>query len=251
MGEQLAVAGRKVPLHEALDVVLGYAFASKRGQWKMPKNGVGDSLPSPTVPRWAYRAYDCIPADPSPGLQGIDLFVADGIDAQMRGRTLASMLSVVREVSAQLEALDQMRVPFWELDRHEVAEQPARDDRAWPIWRAWTVLESVKYCGVAVTHKTLHHKRPDLFPLLDRKTVERLGPRGGWGRIHDDLVATPDAWAELEEQFAAEARRRDGVRLTRLRLHDILVWTDTTGAWDAARGTGQELLTPLRTAAAK
>lgn len=241
MGEQLTVAGRKVPLDDAFDVVLGYAFASTRGQWTMRRGGVGVPLPQPTVARWAYRTYDCIPADPSPRLGGIDLIVANGIDAQMRGRTLASMLSVVGEVSTQLEALDEMRVPFWELDRREVAAQPAEGDRAWPIWRVWTLLMGAHYCGVAVTHKTLHHKRPDLFPLLDRKTLKKLGPKDAWGQIHDDLVATPDAWAELEERFTAEAQRREGVCLTRLRLHDILVWTDTTGDWDAARDAGREL----------
>lgn len=77
--------------------------------------------------------------------------------------------------------------------------------------------------------------------MLDGTTVERIGAEGAWGRIHDDLVAMPDVWTELEERFAAEAERRDGVRLTRLRLHDILVWTDATGDWDAARDAGRAL----------
>lgn len=160
MGEQLIFAGKKVSPDEAFDVVLGYAFASARGRWNSPINGIGDGLPQPTVPRWAYRTYDCIPADPSPRLQGIDLFVANGINARMSGRTTASMLPVVDEISAQLESLHEMRVPFWELDRDEVAEQPAEGDRAWPIWRTWTLLMGADHCDVAVTHKTLHHKRP-------------------------------------------------------------------------------------------
>lgn len=187
----LTVAGRTIPLDEAVDVVLGYAFGVTTGHWAMPVNGngIGDPLPQPMVARWAYRTYDCIPADPSPRLQGIDLFVANGIDAQMNGRTTASMLSVVDEVSAQLEVLHEMRVPFWELDRHEVAEQPAQGDRSWPIWRAWALLMGAQHCDVAVTHKTLHHKRPDLFPdccAPGRRRVmgsDPRRPRGDAGRL--------------------------------------------------------------------
>lgn len=153
------------------------------------------------MPRWAYRTYDCIPRDPSLRLQGVDLFIADGINGRLSGRIAAGLLAAVDEVSAALADIPE-QLKFWDLEASEVPDVPSPGTRAWPVWRALTVLMGTRYCGVAVTHKTLHHKRPDVFPLIDRRTLPRLGTTDAWRRVHNDLVEAPDAWAELERGSA-------------------------------------------------
>lgn len=92
---------------------------------------------------------------------------------------------------------------------------------------------------VAITHKILHHKRPDFFPLIDNQTLKILGSRA-WLTIHDNLTANPTGWDQLERQIATLAHNR-GVALTRLRLHDILLWTSVTGRDAIAQPLGRDL----------
>jgi hypothetical protein len=72
----------------------------------------------------------------------------------------------------------------------------------------------------------LHHRRPELFPLLVRTTRWALlphvreGDSGVEAVVHRELTANADAFDALEEAVAT----RLGTALTRLRLHDILLW---------------------------
>ena len=71
----------------------------------------------------------------------------------------------------------------------------------------------------------LHHRRPELFPLLDRTTRWQLlphlreGDSGVEAVIHRELRQNAEAFDALEA-----AASDSGVPLARLRLHDILVW---------------------------
>ena len=56
--------------------------------------------------------------------------------------------------------------------------------------------------------------------------------------IHDDLTATADAWRLLESAVATLLDSRDLPSLTRLRLHDILLWTRATGREQVAPDFG-------------
>jgi hypothetical protein len=84
--------------------------------------------------------------------------------------------------------------------------------------------------GVARVHKMLHHKRPLLVPLLDNETVQPIAVAardrgcGQWQLIHDEIHAHADHFKDLADQFDERARTIDGVSLSWLRLHDILVW---------------------------
>ena len=94
---------------------------------------------------------------------------------------------------------------------------------------------------VAIANKTLHHKRPWLFPMLDNLTLESLGGAGkAWAVIHGDLTRHADEFEELETWFAALASQKGGVQLTRLRIHDILLWghVSPNGAGLASAGRG-------------
>jgi Family of unknown function (DUF6308)/HD domain len=73
----------------------------------------------------------------------------------------------------------------------------------------------------AITHKLLHRKRPWLFPMLDSVTTEHLGGFRPWATIWADLTRHEQEFAALEDWFATLASAHDGVRLTRLRIHDM------------------------------
>lgn len=51
-----------------------------------------------------------------------------------------------------------------------------------------------------------------------------------------------DEFEHLERWFAGKAIERGGVLLTRLRIHDILLWADVTGQRKALITVGQKLL---------
>lgn len=97
---------------------------------------------------------------------------------------------------------------------------------------------------VALTHKLLHHKRPDLFPLIDNRTVPLLKPHtdtevGLWGVVHRELTRNEEQFGALERTFAELATEDHDVRLTRLRLHDVLLWLTASGRWRHAVERGR------------
>lgn len=243
MAELVRVAGEDVPIETAVAVALGYCLAPEPTavSWTRRSGAVGESIDRLDVSAFAYSTYDLIPGSSGPGIEPIDVLVAEGLNGQMRARHIAAALAVADEVSAALDGIGE-DLRFWELDRAEISVRPeSPEERAWPIWRAWTVLIGAKGVNLARTHKILHHKRPSVFPLLDRKTVRLIGS-DSWGKIHDDLMATEDGWATLEEQVNRRLTRRGSVNITRLRLHDILLWCRATRNTAKAEKLGRQLL---------
>jgi hypothetical protein len=169
------------------------------------------------------------------------VLVADALNAQMRSRDIAGVLAVADAVGQILESIDD-DVRFWHLPNAAVAAQPEEGDvPAWPIWRAWTILTSVHGVNRAGAHKILHHKRPSVFPLLDNMTAPRLCP-ACWAAVHRDLNATSEAWSRLEDETGGVLEHHGGVRLTRLRLHDIILWCRATGSDERAKEYGRMVL---------
>jgi Family of unknown function (DUF6308) len=83
--------------------------------------------------------------------------------------------------------------------------------------------------GVAITYKTLHHKRPWFFPTFDNETLAVMRRCGRpWQTLHVELTSQAKQFEHLEQWFAAQAIERGGTCLTRLRIHDILLWGGTT-----------------------
>jgi hypothetical protein len=155
------------------------------------------------------------------------------------------MLAVADEVADALARIP-VDTTFWGLPAVAIGAVPAAAGSVgWCVWRAWEVLMGVPQVNVAVAHKTLHHKRPWLFPLLDSQT-EPLYPHGAWAAIHSELTSQATQFGELEGWFAALAAERVGVSLTRLRLHDILSWGDAAGQRAALDGAGGPGLGPAR-----
>lgn len=227
---------------------VGYAFCTERLGWQPDPAVTATSLATapdaPTVGRWAYGTYDCIPPHPGPRLAGVDLFVADGLNGRMRAENIAAIRAVSGPVSDALEQLDEHCL-FWELPRAEIAEIPPEGTAAWHMWRAWSLMMGSKSVGIAIAHKTLHHKKPSVFPLIDNLTLPSLeisGAGTAWAQIHSDLTSQADAWSYLEAEFAAVAGSRGDVPLQRLRLHDILLWTRCDEHFDDAREEGESII---------
>lgn len=242
MDGKVRVAGRELRLVEAFAVAAGYCLGYEPVGWSPPSGHVGESVSGRSRGAFAYGTYDCIPAGPGSDLQPIDVLVADGLNAQMRARDIAGALAVADTVSEALRQLDATPIAFWELTRDQVCVEPeAETAPAWPLWRAWTLLMGVEGLSLARVHKILHHKRPQVFPLIDNQTLPRL-PGGAWATIHDDLTATRDAWTWFEETLGDLLIAHHGPPITRLRIHDILLWADATGGWGTARSHGESYL---------
>jgi hypothetical protein len=100
---------------------------------------------------------------------------------------------------------------------------------------AWRQGMATPDLGVARVYKTLHHKRPYLFPLLDNLTIRELRPVAKknsctiWQLIRADLNRQPSEFQWLEDEFNARADAAGTAHLSWLRLYDILLWMHVTG----------------------
>lgn len=203
--------------------------------------------------RFAYWSYDC---PPRTGLiTASELALAATLNARMSNADLARAYSVADDVNRALRTIPPA-ARFWtdvdplDLRSDETPVTPV----GLAMTEAWRLLTDLSGLRVARVHKILHRVRPEVFPLLDRETRELLRPSdsphegypgnvGLWASVHSDLTACPGAWLRLETAFAAEAGQRGGIAvpLSRLRLHDILVWLEAVrrrGASVAPNGTG-------------
>jgi len=187
-----------------------------------------------------YRYYDCVPASPG-GLSVGDVTMTAALDSRVSGAAVLGVMTVAPEVSEALDNIPTWQT-FWQLAHDDVVTPPAEGTTAWWVWRAWHVLFGVPEVGVAVCNKVLHHKRPWLFPLLDGVTVQAYPELLAWAGVHEELTEQRDAFDELESWFAGFAKARDGVPVTRLRLHDILLWC---GRIERERREAYELGLPL------
>jgi len=76
----------------------------------------------------------------------------------------------------------------------------------------------------------LHHRRPDLVPLAGGTTRRSLlphveeGDSGLEAVVHRELLANAEAFGALETVASGLLTATGGVPLTRLRLHDVLLW---------------------------
>lgn len=237
----LTVAKAPIDPQAAVEIIAGYCFGQEALDPKTPPSGaVGPPLSTRHVGAFAYRTYDCIAPSPTNTLDPIDVLVANGLNARMQASAIGAVLSVADEVSAVLKEIPPTQT-FWDLPRNDILSAPdERAGPAWHLWRGWTILMSLRGVDIATTHKILHHKRPNFFPLIDNQTLPLLAPTS-WLTIHDDLTANPAGWQQLESQIAKLAHDRDLVALKRLRLHDILLWTRVTGRDETARRLGRDL----------
>ncbi|MCZ2804781.1 hypothetical protein O2W18_06705 [Modestobacter sp. VKM Ac-2983] len=213
-----------LPWPTALAAVLGYARGRRPLRYRSPNERDGRWV---QVPAFGYARFDARPVPAGP-LGDEDVLVAEGLHGRLdpdAWSTVRAALDAAEPVAAALAGRAAGRA-FWELPDEEfsVLGEPGTVGAA---LRGVGELPEPQRRHVAAA---LHHRRPDLVPLLHRatwlQTVPHLreGDSGTAAVAHRELRANAVAFATLE-QAAAELL---DVPLTRLRLHDLLVWLSGT-----------------------
>lgn len=213
-----------VPWDTALAAVLGYARGRRPLLYRSPNERDGRWV---QVPAFGYDRFDARPVPTGP-LGDEDVLVAEGLHGRLDPdgwSAVRAALDAARPTADALAARAAGRT-FWELpdDELSVLGEPGTVGAA---LRGLGELPEPQRRHVAAA---LHHRRPELVPLLHRATwlqsVPHLheGDSGTAAVVHRELRANRAAFTALEET-AAELL---GAPLTRLRLHDLLVWLSGT-----------------------
>lgn len=212
---------------EALAAVRKYAFDTVVIG---PDRRFPGAFASQTVPRYAYRTYDCVPASEGARFSDLDLLVIAGLNARVDVATSARLRSFADRAADHLDAAYRLEPDFLRLHRDEVGDGPPEGSAGWHLCQAWRQGMATPGLSTARVHKVLHHKRPRLVPLLDRKTVKTIREAaaasacGPWQLIHDEIHAHAEHFQTLADGFDQLAAGIDDVSLSWLRLYDILVW---------------------------
>jgi hypothetical protein len=242
-----SVASEPILWDDALATVLGYARATRSLKIKTPSHPDGHVV---QVRAFSYSVYDCVPASDDDEFAWLDVLVVDGLNGRLSQRSIVALKDAGERAWKYVHRAE-VRAggrAFWDLPIEEVIapEPPGTTGEA--LAAAWAECMGTDDIDVALTHKLLHHRRPRLFPLIDRKTRFRLEgqvqPGAGrlWAVIHRELTRNAEQFTRLESALDELLTGTDDVRLERLRLHDILLWTDKTGQrdWAAAEGRDTE-----------
>ena len=159
------------------------------------------------------------------------VLIAEGLHGRLAPDTWTAMKSALDDVRPLADTTIDHAAgrAFWDLpdDEFSVLAEPGTVGAA----LRQIGLHCAEAPGVPPKYvaAALHHRRPDLFPLLVRTTRWQLlphvreGDSGVEAVIHRELRHAADAFARLEDAVAAE-----GLVLARLRLHDVLLWLSAT-----------------------
>jgi hypothetical protein len=224
---QLGRRYRHLLRSEALDVVQEYAFDTMTIG---PNPQFPGAFAPHTVPRYAYRTYDCVPASDGPGFSDLDLLVTAGLNARMDMTTIVRLRSFAERTADHLDAAHRLQPDFLRLSRDEVSDHPPGRSAGWHLLEAWRQGMATPGLRVARVHRLLHHKRPQLVPLLDNKTSRPIRAAAearacvAWQLINDEIHAHADRFQTLADDFDKLAVGIDDVSLSWLRQYDILVW---------------------------
>jgi hypothetical protein len=226
-----------IPGDAALAAVLGYARGRRPLYYRAPNARTGRWA---EVPAFGYERFDRRPVADGP-LGEVDILTAEGLHGRL-GRdawtAMAAALPAVQALADDVLARAAGRA-FWELpeDEFSVLAEPGT---------VGALLRQVgDLCagrGLSRPHvvAALHHRHPGLVPLLHDATRWPLLPHvresdsGVDAVVHRELLHAADAFAELEDAVAAE-----GLGLTRLRLHDVLLWLCATLRFEHAVAAGR------------
>jgi len=153
-----------------------------------------------------------------------DLLTVAALDSGAGAVQYLAMEAILPDLNEVLAHID-LAQTFWALPKDQLGTTPPPEGApSWWLWRAWALLMSLHGVGIAIAYKALHRKRPLFFPIFDNHTVDTMGGALAWQALHDELTMQSAQFSQLERWFAGEATKRGGAHLTRLRVHDILLW---------------------------
>ena len=225
-----------LPWDTALAAVLGYARGRRPLRYRSPIEREGRWV---QVPAFGFDRFDARPVPAGP-LADDDVLVAEGLHGRLDPAGWAAVRDRLDRVPPLAEALVERAAgrAFWELpdDELSVLGEPGT------VGAHLRTLAELPDPQPRYVLAALHHRRPELVPLLNRatwlQTVAHLqeGDSGVAAVVHRELRANGPALAALETT-AAELLGRP---LTRLRLHDLLLWLAGTLRLTTAVGLGEQ-----------
>lgn len=215
-----------IPLDLAVRAVLGFARGRRPLWFRSPGEQAGRWV---QLPAFGYDRFDRRPAAVgSP--RDEDVLTAEMLHGRLDpagwGNVRHALDDTARHATAAVDRAAGR--PFWELPDDEVSvlgEPGTVGACLREIWNRGTRAGHPEFVSAA-----LHHRRPALIPHIDRTTRLQFlphlveGDSGIEAVIHRELRANAEAFAALESTLAALLVQDGDVRLTRLRLHDVLVW---------------------------
>lgn len=156
------------------------------------------------------------------------------------------------DVAALLDAASAMPPSDWtavDPDTHITDTDAAPGGAAYlEAERLFRLLDDIHGVGVAVASKLLHLRLPALVPVLDSCVTDLYadaarGAGGYWAAMRSDLLVSGTAFdmlrSEISRQGGGSAHSHRLLRLTDLRLLDMLAW----GASPCGRRSGRPLET--------
>jgi hypothetical protein len=226
-----------LPWDTALAAVLGYARGRRWLRYRSPLEREGRWV---QVPAFGYERFDRRPVPTGP-LGDDDVLVAEGLHGRLDPDGWTAVRRALDDVQTRAEALAVRAAgrPFWELP----------DDELSVLGEPGTVGAALRDLGEpprphdGYVIAALHHRRPELVPLVTRTTWLQMVPHlregdsGVAAVVHRELRANAPAFATLEAE--AGLLLRPDVPLTRLRLHDLLLWLVATLRLTTAVALGQ------------
>ena len=208
-----------IPLPTALAAVLGYARGRRPLFFRSPSAPQGRWV---QVLAYAFDRFDGQRRETTDSPTDRDVLLAEGLHGRLDPagwREVRTALDDVRPLARELADRAAGRA-FWELpdDEFSVLAEPGT---VGALLRRITDRPGARHVVAA-----LHHRQPSLVPLLDGVTRRQLyghvveGDSGPEAVVHRELRANAGAFTRLETAAATLLGRP----LTRLRLHDVLLW---------------------------
>lgn len=227
-----------IPWDTALAAVLGYARGRRPLHFRSPSSPTGRWV---QIPAFGYERYDVRSGADQP-LGEHDILTAEGLHGRLDPAAWAAMKSLLDDVRPLADAAVDRAAgrPMHELEDDEFSVL-AEPGTVGALFREIN-QRALEATGVSAKHVSaaLHHRRPDLFPLLVRTTRWQLlphvreGDSGVEAVIHRELVANAEAFDSLSRALAEH-----GIALTALRLHDVLLWLSGSLRMSHAVALGQ------------
>ena len=212
-----------IPWDTALAAVLGYARGRRPLYFRAPNSRTGRWV---DIPAFGYERFDR-PAPSDGPLGESDILTAEGLHGRLDPDAWTALKGILDDVrplaGAILDRAAGRSFADLEDDEFSVLAEPGT---------VGALLRQIGHLvqetpGVSAKHVSaaLHHRAPDLFPLLVRTTRWQLlphvreGDSGVEAVIHRELVENAAPFGSLRQALAAR-----GIALTDLRLHDVLLW---------------------------
>jgi hypothetical protein len=227
-------------LEDAVAAVVGYARGRRPLWFRSPVAAEGRWV---RVLAFGYDRFDARPRTEGP-FGDPDVLTAEGLHGRLDRDSWTTVRSALDDAAPLArEAVDRAADrPFWELPAEEFSVL-AEPGTIGALQRDLATLPGVPAGYVPAA---LHHRWPRLFPLVSPSTRRQLWPHlregdsGVEAVIHRELRAQAPGFEALEAAVA-----QHGLPLTRLRLHDVLLWLSAGLRLTHATALGRALAAPV------